>query len=38
MLRVTVASSGAWISTDMSWCRMLQQGDHPMDLQLLEKL
>jgi hypothetical protein len=38
MLRVTVEGNGACISTDMSWCRMLQQGDHPMDLQLLEKL
>jgi hypothetical protein len=26
MFRVTVESSGVWISTDVSWCRMLQQG------------
>jgi hypothetical protein len=38
MFRVTVESSGVWISTDMSWCRMLQQGDHPMDPQLLKML
>jgi hypothetical protein len=26
MFRVTVESSGVWISTDMSGCRMSQQG------------
>jgi len=26
MFSVTVESSRVWISTDVSWCRMLQQG------------
>jgi|GEM_PF-4925751 len=38
MFRVTVESSGVWISTDLPQSRMLQQDDHPMDLQLLKTL
>jgi len=38
MFRVTVENGGLSIGTDMSWCRVLQQGDHPMDLELLKTL
>jgi hypothetical protein len=38
MFRVTVESSGVWISADVSWCRISPQGDHLMDLQLLKTL
>ena len=38
MFRGTVESGGVWISTDLPQPRMLQQGNHPMDLQLLKTL
>jgi hypothetical protein len=38
MFPVTVESSGVWISIDMSWCRMFQQGDGPSTAEDLVKM